>query len=70
MYMYMYMHLKKCIDYMYGINNDVMCLKGPSHGMFFDQPKTCPTGFLLEAGSRVPAPVCFEQITRLLKVQN
>ena len=28
------------------------------------------TGFLLEAGSRVPAPVYFEQSTRLLKVCN
>ena len=29
---------------------------------------TGPAGFLLEAGSRVPAPVYFEQSTRLLKV--
>ena len=28
------------------------------------------TGFLLEAGSRVPAPVYFEQSARLLKVPN
>ena len=28
------------------------------------------SGFLLEAGSRVPAPVYFEQSTRLLKVCN
>ena len=27
-------------------------------------------GFLLEAGSRVPAPVYFEQSIRLLKVWN
>ena len=27
------------------------------------------TGFLLEAGSRVPAPVYFEQSTRLLKCE-
>ena len=27
-------------------------------------------GFLLEAGSRVPAPVYFEQSTRLLKERN
>ena len=27
-------------------------------------------GSLLEAGSRVPAPVYFEQSARLLKVQN
>ena len=27
-----------------------------------------PAGLLLEAGSRVPAPVYFEQSTRLLKV--
>ena len=27
-------------------------------------------GLLLEAGSRVPAPIYFEQSTRLLKVQN
>ena len=28
------------------------------------------SGLLLEAGSRVPAPVYFEQSTRLLKVRN
>ena len=33
------------------------------------QRKDVP-GFLLEAGSRVPAPVYFEQSTRLLKVWN
>ena len=27
-------------------------------------------GFLLEAGSRVPAPVYFEQSARLLKLRN
>ena len=27
-------------------------------------------GFLLEAGSRVPAPVYFDQSARLLKVRN
>ena len=28
------------------------------------------TGFLIEAGPRVPAPVYFEQSARLLKVRN
>ena len=33
-------------------------------------PTPCNTGFLIGAGSRVPAPIFFKQSTRLLKVRN
>ena len=35
-----------------------------------DNDKDHKSGFLLEAGSQVPAPVYFEQSTRLLIVRN
>ena len=51
--------------------NEYPCLQNFTfHSEQFSKGCLSCTGFLLEAGSRVPAPVYFEQSTRLLIVRN